>query len=137
MKRPEFVPLTMSDLCGSGPLTEFGPVAKEELIAKSLANPGARGALSPTQINNVTKARIRQTVSNLIAEEMPQVKKALAEMAADNPKAYLETLMALMEFSLPKLKAMEIDVSDNRESTRQMTVQELQSAFSDTVVSTQ
>lgn len=132
----------MHDLLGDdSALDEFGPIAKQARIDASLSTtriiPRERGGLTPTQINNVTKARIRQTVSNLVAAEMPAVQKALEELRADNPKVYLETLMAFMEFSLPKLKAMELDVSDNRESTKEMTLDELTRALQDSVVSTQ
>ena len=132
----------MHDLLGDdSALDEFAPIAKQARIDASLSTtriiPKDRGGLTPTQINNVTKARIRQTVSNLVAGEMPAVQEALKELRADNPKVYLETLMAFMEFSLPKLKAMELDVSDNRESTKEMTLDELTRALQDSVVSTQ
>lgn len=138
---PEPTLLTLHDLIGADDaLDEFAPIARQERINHSIA-PGRAprnvGALTPTQVNNITKARIRSTISSLVHEEMPAVKKALAELAGDNPKAYMETLMAFMEFALPKLKAMELDVSDNRESTKEMTLDELTRAFREDVVSTQ
>jgi hypothetical protein len=134
-------PLQMHDLLGTdAALDEFAPIARQERINQSLAptnEPRPRGSLTPTQVNNITKARIRAAASNLVYEQMPNVKKALEELLGDNPKVYLETLMAFMEFSTPKLKAMELDVSDNRESAKDMTLDEITRAFADTVVSTQ
>ena len=129
---------TLSDLCGTqDSIEEFGIVPREERIAKSLAAPRTPGALTPGQVNNITKARIRNEISKLVALELPEIQKALRELQADSPKAYLETVMQFMEFSLPKLKAMELDVSDNRENAKTMTLDDLQKAFGDSVVSTQ
>lgn len=133
-------PLTMHDLLGhDDALDEFAPIPRQERINASIVPSTAtkKGALTPTQVNNITKARIRSMCSEVVAGQIPAVKKALEELAADSPKAYLETLMAFMEFSLPKLKAMELDVSDNRENTKDMTLDELTKAFADSVVSTQ
>lgn len=134
-------PLSMSDLVGEdAELDEFAPIPRAERIAKSLATtePRKGGMLTPTQVNNITKARLRALCTDVVHEELPRVREALKALADDSPKVYLETLMAFMEFSMPKLKAMEIDVSDNRESAKEMTLDELQRAFSDTsVVSTQ
>lgn len=130
--------LTMSDLVGADvALDEYGPIPKEQLIEKSLANPKAPGALTIGKVDNITKARIRQTLSNVVALEIPHIQSALRELQSDSPKAYLETVMSFMEFSLPKLKAMELDVSDNRESAKAMTLEELQRAMGESVVSTQ
>lgn len=126
----------MTDLIGANDaLDEFGPIPKEQRIEQSLARPDAAGALTPGKINNITKARIRQNISNLVALELPHIQQALRELQDSSPKAYLEVVMEFMEFSLPKLKAMELDVSDNRESVKDMSTADLLNAFS--VVSTQ
>ncbi len=132
----------MSDLLGDPlePIDEFGVLPREEKIQQSLERPQAPGALAIGSINNITKARIRFSLSQLIALEIPQMQLALRELQRESPKAYLETVMELATFSLPKLKAVAIDVSDNRENqnARQLTMEELQSALTDpTVVSQQ
>jgi hypothetical protein len=137
---PQATPLTMHDLLGGDDaIDEFAPVPRQERIERSLTTdkPPPRGALTPTQVNNITKARIRASCAELVHGELANVKKALDEIRGDNPKVYLDQLMAFMEFSMPKLKAMELDVSDNRESTREMTLAELEAALKDSVVSTQ
>jgi hypothetical protein len=130
-----------SDLLGEtdGPLDEFKQLPREELIQHSLAKPESPGALKVGSINNITKARIRYSLSQLIALEIPNMQQALLDLRKESPKAYLEQVMELATFSLPKLKAVAIDVSDNRESNaRQLTLDELQSALvDDTVVSQQ
>jgi hypothetical protein len=126
----------MSDLVG-GDLEEFG-LPREERIEQSLAQPNAAGAIALGKINNISKARIRHQCAKLLALELPNIQVALHKLLEENPKVYLDQVMAFAEFSLPKLKSVEIDVSANSESARQMTLEDLQSALaSDAVVSVQ
>jgi hypothetical protein len=128
---------TMSDLIG-GELNEFGNMPAEEHIEQSLAAPNAPGALTLGRINNVSKARMRHQFAQLLALEMPQIQAALKALHAENPKVYLDQVMALAEFSLPKLKSVEIDVSANSESAKSLSLADLQAALaSDAVVSVQ
>ena len=127
----------LSDLIG-GDLNEFGQLPREAHIEASLAQPNAPGALSLGRINNVSKARMRHQFAQLLALELPQIQTALAALHAENPKVYLDQVMALAEFSLPKLKSVEIDVSANSESARSLSLADLQNALlSDAVVSVQ
>ena len=134
-------PLTYQDLVGADDaLDEFGPIATQDRIDASLKPTVVRqapGSLTPRKINEITKARVRALCTDIVAGEMPRVRAALEALAADNPKVYLDQLMAFMEFSLPKLKAMELDVSDNRENARTMGLAELEQAFMNSVVSNQ
>ncbi len=128
----------LSDLTGMTELNEFGQMPREEQIEASLAKPDAAGALTLGRINNVSKARMRHQFAKLLALEMPQIQKALAALHAENPKVYLDQVMALAEFSLPKLKSVEIDVSANNESARSLSLEALQGALTDdSVVSVQ
>ncbi len=128
----------LSDLTGMTELNEFGQMPREEQIEASLAKPDAAGALTLGRINNVSKARMRHQFAKLLALEMPQIQKALAALHAENPKVYLDQVMALAEFSLPKLKSVEIDVSANAESARALSLDDLQRALTDdNVVSVQ
>jgi hypothetical protein len=128
---------SMSDLIG-GSLDEFGALPREEHIEKSLAQPDAAGALTLGRINNVSKARMRHQFANVLALEIPHIQEALRELQKENPKVYLEKVMELAEFSLPRLKSVEIDVSANAESARSMSIADLQRALNDdNVVSVQ
>jgi hypothetical protein len=123
---------SMSDLIG-GSLDEFGALPREEHIEKSLAQPDAAGALTLGRINNVSKARMRHQFANVLALEIPHIQEALRELQKENPK-----VMELAEFSLPRLKSVEIDVSANAESARSMSIADLQRALTDdNVVSVQ
>lgn len=128
----------LSDLIG-GDLNEFGQMPREEHIEASLARPDAPGALSLGKINGVSKARMRHQFANLLALELPQIQSALKALHAENPKVYLDQVMALAEFSLPKLKSVEIDVSANSESARALSLADLQNALAsdESVVSVQ
>ncbi len=128
---------TLTDLVG-GDLNEFGQLPREEHIVESLKRPDAPGALSLGKINNVSKARMRHSFAKVLALELPHIQEALRELQKENPKVYLEKVMELAEFSLPKLKSVEIDVSANAESARNMSLADLQNALvDDTVVSVQ
>lgn len=128
----------LSDLTGMADMNEFGQLPREEHIVESLKAPDAPGALTLGRINNVSKARMRHQFAQLLALELPQIQKALATLHGENPKVYLDQIMALAEFSLPKLKSVEIDVSANAESARALSLDDLQRALTDdNVVSVQ
>ena len=128
---------TMNDLVG-GDLNEFGQLPQETHIEESLARPNAAGALTLNKINGVSKARMRHKFAQLLALELPAIQSALKALHAENPKVYLDQIMALAEFSLPKLKSVEIDVSANAESARALSLDDLQRALTDdNVVSVQ
>ncbi len=127
----------LTDLIG-GDLNEFGQLPPETHIEASLAQPDAAGALTLNKINGVSKARMRHQFAKLLALEMPHIQTALKELHDTNAKVYLDQIMALAEFSLPKLKSVEIDVSANAESARALSLDDLQRALTDdNVVSVQ
>ena len=128
----------LSDLTGITDLNEFGQLPREEHIVESLKQPDAPGALTIGRINNVSKARMRHQFAKLLALELPHIQTALKELHDTNAKVYLDQIMALAEFSLPKLKSVEIDVSANAESARNLSLDDLQRALTDdNVVSVQ
>jgi hypothetical protein len=124
---------SMSDLVG-GELNEFGTLSREEHIVQSLAKPDAPGALTVGRINNISKARMRHAFAQVLNLELPHIQDALRELQKENPKVYLEKVMELAEFSLPKLKSVEIDVSANSESAKNMSLADLQRALTDDAV---
>lgn len=128
----------LDDLVGPLHLEEFGPLPKEVKLEQSLANPQMPGAYAPSTLKAITTARIRHQFSNLIASEMDNLKSALGELKAENPKVYIEKLTEVAEFALPKLKSVEVDVSANNESARTLSIAQLQAALvDDQVVSIQ
>lgn len=126
-----------TDLVG-GDLDEFGALPTEERVRQSLASPNKPGALRLGDINKLTKTRIRYAFSQLLALEFEEVQKALREVQRENPARYIELVMELAQFSTPKLKAMELNVSDNSENAREMPLADLQRlAVESSVVSSQ
>ncbi len=121
---------SMSDLVG-GELNEFGQLPREAHIEASLAKPDAPGALTVGRINNISKARMRHQFAQLLALEIPQIQKALRDLQAENPKVYIDQVIELAKFSLPQLKSVEIDVSANSESARNLSLADLQRALTD------
>jgi hypothetical protein len=127
----------LNDLIG-GDLNEFGHLPREAHIEASLAAPNAPGAMTLGKINGISKARMRHSFARVLALEIPHIQEALRELQKENPKVYLEKVMELAEFSLPKLKSVEIDVSANAENARSLSLDDLQRALTDdTVVSVQ
>jgi hypothetical protein len=125
---------TLSDLVGAPELDEFGTLPREERIVQSLAQPDAPGAMTVGRINNISKARMRHAFAQVLNLELPHIQEALRELQKENPKVYLEKVMELAEFSLPKLKSVEIDVSANSESARNLSLADLQRALTDDAV---
>lgn len=105
----EPTPLTMSDLTGLTEIDEFGVMPREEKIEASLAHPKLPGAMKLGALKEITTARMRHQFANLISQEMGNVADALREIKADNPKVYIDQFIALSEFALPKMKAVEVD----------------------------
>jgi hypothetical protein len=125
------MPSKLEELTGFTGIDEFAQLPREEVIQQSLARPQAPGALSMGKINNISKARMRHKFAEVLALEVPHIQEALRTLQAENPKVYLEKVMELAEFSLPKLKSVEIDVSANAESAKNMTIADLQAAMQD------
>jgi hypothetical protein len=99
---------------------------REEKIEASLANPQLPGAMKLGALKEITKARMRHQFANLISQEMPNVQDALREVKADNPKVYIDQFIALAEFALPKMKAVEVDHgSESGNSAKNLSMNDL------------
>lgn len=94
-------------------------------------------------IDKVTKARIRYGISELVNGNIDNVNKwlnTLAEGEKDpitgkftvhpQPRAALEMFIELLQFSVPKMKAISVDVK-NKDGVSKLSISDLQSIVSD------
>lgn len=102
----------------------------EDRLELSVLNPGSRGTLTLPTVNKVTIARIRHAMMNLTHELYPDVLKWIRDVGAINPKVGVELFLELAQFSLPKLKAIAVAVSDATD-TRKLSNEELQRIVSE------
>lgn len=126
-------PLTMSDLVGDDAgLEEFGVMPTEKKLEATLANPQLPGAMKLGAVHAITKARMRNQVATLFSQEMPNIRAALAELREANPKVYIDQILAIAEFAIPKLKAVEVTgESEAGRKANEMSLDELMGAISD------
>lgn len=97
-------------------------------------------ALTQGQAKKVTQNRIRNAMAELSHANIGKVNGWLDEVATKDPARAVELFLQLAEFTLPKLKAVAIDVKDNSGvSLKSMSVRDLEAliAGDDTVVATQ
>jgi hypothetical protein len=123
-------PRQLSDLTGFTSLDEFGVMPREEKLEATLANPQLPGAMKLGTVKAITKARIRHQFANLLSAEFPHMQEALGELRAENPKVYLDQIMGLAEFAIPKLKSVEVErEGDSERAAKEMTMTELMNAL--------
>jgi hypothetical protein len=100
-------------------LTQFGAaglvddefaMSPQERIRHSLQNPTARGALTPFQSKQLAQARMQDTLNALIENNMEKLQGALDAVFTNSPKAGVELFLSLMEFAVPKKKAVEVQM---------------------------
>jgi hypothetical protein len=84
----------------------------EERIGLTLSEPSNPRAMSLPSVNKITTARIRQMVSQLSAEAYPEVLQWLRTVANDSPAKAIELYIELLQFSIPKVKAVAVAVND-------------------------
>jgi hypothetical protein len=123
-------PRQLSDLTGFTSLDEFGVMPREEKLEATLAQPEVPGGMKLGTIKAITKARIRHQFANLLAAEFPNMQTALGELRKENPKVYLDQVMGLAEFAIPKLKSVEVErEGDSERAAKEMTMTELMNAL--------
>ncbi len=104
------------------------------------APPPSGFAVTPERVPNLklvlkegtaaTTPRIRAMVQELLAANVDNANYWLQQVAAGNPKQALELYLELMQFSLPKLKAVAVQVDDNSQGNpRALTMAQLQAAL--------
>jgi hypothetical protein len=103
----------------------------EERLQRTLADPGARGAMSVPSANKVTLARLRYALADFAYTNGANIQKWLEEVANVNPQKALELYMELLQFSVPKLKATAIELHDTSPNPKQLSVADLHKIISE------
>lgn len=115
----------------------------EERLDLALSDPQHPAALSQGQARGVTQNRIRSAMAELAHGNIEKVDRWLTMLAegsfdekgkcltTPNPRAALECFMELAQFSLPKMKAVAIDVRSSDGSVKQLSVSDLEKIVSE------
>jgi hypothetical protein len=101
--------------------------------------PGAAPVREPPNLKLILKEgekatgpRIRTLVNEIIAGNIDNANFWLQQVAASNPERALKILIELAEFSLPKLKAVAVQISDpDGSNPRKLSFAELQKSLVD------
>lgn len=96
-------------------------------------------ALTQGQARKVTQNRIRSAMAELAHGNIGKVNEWLDRVGAQDPARAIELFLQLSEFTLPKLKAVAIDVKDTSGGLKTLSVRELEQlvAGDDSVVAQQ
>lgn len=112
---------------------EFGSSARPTLgldtetrLLLGLEEPSNAAALSQRQVKEITANRLRASLSTVVADNILKVNGWLDEVAAQSPAKALELLIELAQFSLPKLKAIAIDVRNEDGSSKSYSISDLE-----------
>lgn len=114
----------------------------EERLELALRDPNAPGALEQRVVKAVTQNRIRSAMAELAHGHIDKVAGWIEQVAEGvkvdgnyltrpDPAKAVELFLAAAEYSLPKLKAVAIDVRDDRGDTKTYSIKELESIVSE------
>lgn len=105
----------------------------EERMLRSLDGtlPPDVPALPLSKIDNVTRSRIRHSMAELAAGNIDNVNRWLHKVAETSPAKAIELYIELLQFSLPKVKAIAVDVRSKDGSLAKLSMAELSSIVSD------
>ncbi len=119
-------------------VTEEFSLSPEERLRYSLANPGDPKSLTPRAAHAITKARISYALAELAHGMQDEVALWIRDVARTSPKAAVELYFELIQFSVPKLKAIEHThaPAESGKPMKDYTFEELQ-RLAENVVSTQ
>src|SRR5688572_11671894 len=100
----------------------------EERLQFSLERPNDSRALTTGQVNKVTKARIQYALSELAHNNAPNVQRWLEEVARESPKIAIELYLELLQFTIPKIKAVAVDMrhTSGDSNPKELSLAELQ-----------
>ncbi len=76
--------------------------------------------------DRATTPKIRTMLNELIAGNVDNANYWLQQVAAGSPKIALELYIELAQFSLPKLKAVAVQIDDKSDNPRRLSFEELQ-----------
>lgn len=115
----------------------------EERLELALRDPTAPQALTQQAVRGITQNRIRSAMAELAHGQIAKVAGWIEETATGlknsdgayitrpDPAKAVELFLAAAEFSLPKLKAVAVDVRGNDGNTKTYSLAELQSIVSE------
>lgn len=118
------------------------PPAAAPQAAEGEYQPGIPGTLPPPANRTpnlklllkdgekATAPKIRHLVNELLAMNVERADYALQQLFLMNPKVALELYIELAQFSLPKLKAVAVQVDDKTENPRSLSMAQLQQVLS-------
>lgn len=116
-------------------------LSQEERLARSLLGtlpngvpPAPLGA-----IDRVSRSKIRYGISELVALNIDNVNLWLQKIAngdelnrvPPNPRAAIELFVELLQFSVPKMKAVAVDMKSRDGSVQRLSLADLQTIVSD------
>jgi hypothetical protein len=128
--KPEPVDLLADITAASAPRPTSVPMTHGEFLPVRVPPPPGRIVVMPPDpttekaIKALTQQKIRQAFANLAHNNLDAVQSWLHSVAQDSPARAVELFLQLAEFSLPRLKATEVTVTQNN-STRTYTLEEL------------
>lgn len=115
----------------------------DQRLELALREPNAPEAMKQGQVRVVTQNRIRSAMAELAHGNIENVHGWLQQVATGvpatesspgtrpDPKSAVELFMQLAEYSLPKLKAVAIDVRSSDGSVKQLSVSDLEKIVSE------
>ncbi|MBP8231751.1 MAG: hypothetical protein KAY22_05555 [Rhizorhabdus sp.] len=106
-------------------------MSTDERIEQTLTAPGSAGAMPVATVNKITLARIRAMLANASADLYPELLTWIRQTAADSPARAVELYLELLQFSVPKQKAVAVAVQDNSDNPRKLSLSELYNVVSE------
>jgi hypothetical protein len=102
----------MQEFAATAVIADDFQMSPEERLKFSLEQPGAKNTMSVRATTVVTKARISYALAELAQLNVVNAHNWLQRVAEVNPRQAFELYLQLLEFSTPKLKAVEHSVQD-------------------------
>ena len=75
--------------------------------AKAAGSKSKRGA-------EKNRAILKEAISSFVTGEMDNVREAIEDLRKKDPKAYIDSMMRMMEYALPKLQRTEATVEQKQ-----------------------
>lgn len=110
------------------PLVE---VAKRLDPQERLRRVGLPEGVTPRQANAITQARLQFALSELAEMNVDNVHKWISEVADKNPEMAVRLYLELLEFRMPRMKAVQVVANanlntDGKKRLQDMSIEELQ-----------
>lgn len=103
----------------------------EQRLQLALITPQDERALSQALVGKITTNRIRSAMAELAHGKIENVSRWLEDVARTNPAKAVELFMQLAEYTLPKLKAIAVDVRSSDGSVKNLSTQDLERIVSE------